>query len=126
MAGKQILVVEDNDKNMKLFRDVLQATGYRTLEASTGEQALALASEHRPALVLMDIQLPDMDGLEALDRLRTDERSAAIPVLAVTAQAMHGDRERFAAAGFDGYLAKPVDIDELLEIVMQHCEGPDA
>jgi two-component system cell cycle response regulator DivK len=118
-------VVEDNDRNMKLFRDVLQAAGYHILEASTGGQALALASEHRPALVLMDIQLTDMDGLEALDRLRTDERTAAIPVLAVTAQAMRGDRERFTAAGFDGYLAKPVDVDGLIEIVRQHCEGSD-
>jgi two-component system cell cycle response regulator DivK len=125
MAGRQILVVEDNDKNMKLFRDVLQATGYRTLEASTAGEALALAREHRPALVLMDIQLPDMDGLQALGMLRMDERTAAIPVLAVTAQAMRGDRERFTAAGFDGYLAKPVDIDGLLEVVRQHCEGGD-
>jgi two-component system cell cycle response regulator DivK len=125
MAGKQILVVEDNVKNMKLFRDVLQATGYRTLEASTGGRGLALASEHRPALVLMDIQLPDMDGLEVLGRLRMDARTAAIPVLAVTAQAMRGDRERFTAAGFDGYVAKPVDIDGLLDIVRQHCEGGD-
>ncbi len=102
---------------------MLRATGYRTLEASTGGQALTLATRHRPALVLMDIRLPDMDGLEALGRLRMDERTAAIPVFAVTAQAMRGDRERFMAAGFDGYLAKPVDIDELIEIVRQHCEG---
>ena len=125
MAGKQILVVEDNDRNMKLFRDVLQVTGYSTLEASTGRQALALAREHRPDLVLMDIQLPDMDGLEALGRLRMDERTAAIPVLAVTAQAMRGDHERFTAAGFDGYLAKPVDVDGLIEIVRQHCKESD-
>ena len=125
MAREQILVVEDNEKNLKLLRDVLQATGYRTLEASTGGQALMLATEHRPALVLMDIRLPDMDGVEALGRLRMDERTAAIPVLAVTAQAMRGDRERFMAAGFDGYLSKPVDVDELLEIVRQHCEGGD-
>ena len=117
MAGEQILVVEDNDRNMKLFRDVLQATG------STGGEALTLATEHRPALVLMDIQLPDMDGLEALGRLRMDARTAAIPVLALTAQAMRGDSERFTAAGFDGYVAKPVDIDGLIEIVAQHCEG---
>ena len=123
MAGEQILVVEDNERNMKLFRDVLQATGYRTLEASTAGEALTLATEHRPALVLMDIQLPDMDGLEALGRLRMDARTAAIPVLALTAQAMRGDRERFTAAGFDGYVAKPVDIDGLIEIVAQHCEG---
>ena len=126
MARRQILVVEDNEKNMKLFRDVLQATGYQTLEASTAGEALTLASEHRPALVLMDIQLPDMDGLEALARLRMDERTAAIPVLAVTAQAMRGDRERFTVVGFDGYLSKPVDVDELLEIVGRHCEGGDA
>jgi two-component system, cell cycle response regulator DivK len=123
MAGEQILVVEDNAKNMKLLRDVLQATGYRTLEASTGGQALTLATEHRPALVLMDIRLPDMDGVEALSRLRMDERTASIPVLAVTAQAMEGDSERFKGAGFDGYLSKPVDIDELLTTVEQHCGG---
>jgi len=123
MAGEQILVVEDNEKNMKLFRDVLQATGYRTLEASTGRQALMLATEHEPALVLMDIRLPDMDGVEALSRLRMDERTASIPVLAVTAQAMKTDRERFMEAGFDGYVSKPVDIDELLTTVEQHCGG---
>jgi two-component system, cell cycle response regulator DivK len=121
MAGEQILVVEDNEKNMKLFRDVLRATGYRTLEASTGGQALLLAATHRPALVLMDIRLPDMTGVEALSRLRRNEPTARIPVLALTAQAMKGDRERFIEAGFDGYLSKPVDIDELLTTVEQHC-----
>jgi two-component system, cell cycle response regulator DivK len=121
MAGEQILVVEDNEKNMKLLRDVLQAAGYRTLEASTGGQALMLANEHRPALVLMDIRLPDMDGVEALGRLRMGERTASIPVLAVTAQAMKGDSERFKAAGFDGYLSKPLDIDELLVTVELWC-----
>jgi two-component system cell cycle response regulator DivK len=123
MAGEQILVVEDNDNNMKLFRDVLRATGYRTLEASTGGQALVLAATHGPALVLMDIRLPDMSGFEALSRLRMDARTASIPVLAVTAQAMTGDRERLEEAGFDGYLSKPVDIDELLTTVEQHCRG---
>ena len=122
MARDQVLVVEDNARNMKLFRDVLQATGYRTLEASTGGQALTLAAEHGPALVLMDIRLPDMDGAEALGRLRVDGRTATIPVLAVTAQAMKGDRERFSEAGFDGYLSKPIDIDELLSAVERHCE----
>jgi two-component system, cell cycle response regulator DivK len=121
MAGQQILVVEDNAKNMTLLRDVLRATGYRTLEASTGGHALKLATEHGPALVLMDIRLPDMDGVEALSRLRMDERTAFIPVLAITAQAMKGDSERFKEAGFDGYLSKPVDIDELLATVEQHC-----
>ena len=123
MAGEQILVVEDNGKSMKLFRDVLQATGYRTLEATTGGQAVELASEHGPDLVLMDIRLPDFDGIEALCRLRADDRTAAIPVLALTAQAMEGDRERFLAAGFDGYLSKPVNVVELLSIVRQHCDG---
>jgi two-component system, cell cycle response regulator DivK len=123
MAGAQILVVEDNAKNMNLLRDVLRATGYRTLEASTGEQALMLATEHGPALVLMDVRLPDMDGVEALSRLRMDARTASIPVLAVTAQAMKGDRERFKQAGFDGYLSKPIDIDEFLTTVEQHCGG---
>jgi two-component system cell cycle response regulator DivK len=121
MSGEQILVVEDNEKNMKLLRDVLRATGYRMLEASTGDQALMLATEHGPALVLMDVRLPDMDGVEALSRLRMDERTASIPVLAVSAQAMKVDWERFKEAGFDGYLSKPVDIDELLTTVEQHC-----
>jgi two-component system cell cycle response regulator DivK len=123
MAGEQILVVEDNEKNMKLVRDVLQASGYRTLEATTGGRAVELATEHGPELVLMDIQLPDIDGLEALGRLRADERTASIPVLAVTAQAMHGDRERFLAAGFDDYISKPVDVVELVATVKQHCDG---
>jgi len=122
-AGERILVVEDNPKNMKLVRDVLQATGYRILEATTGGRAVELASEHRPDLVLMDIQLPDIDGVEALVRLRADERTAAIPVLALTAQAMEGDRERFLAAGFDGYVSKPVDIVALVATVKQHCDG---
>jgi two-component system cell cycle response regulator DivK len=123
MTGERILVVEDNEKNMKLFRDVLVATGYRTLEATTGIEAIDLASEHTPDLVLMDIQLPDLDGVQALRRLREDQRTAGIPVLALTAQAMRGDRERFLAAGFDGYLSKPVDVRELIGTVRDHCRG---
>jgi two-component system cell cycle response regulator DivK len=123
MAGEQILVVEDNEKNMKLFRDVLQAKGYRTLEASSGGRAVELAIEHRPDLVLMDIQLPDVDGVEALGRLRADDQTASIPVLALTAQAMEGDRERFLAAGFDGYISKPVNIVAFVDSVEQHCGG---
>jgi CheY-like chemotaxis protein len=122
MAGERVLVVEDNDKNMKLVRDVLQATGYSTLEATTGEEAVELALSQAPALVLMDVQLPGIDGVEALERMRQNERTASIPVLALTAQAMSGDRERFLEAGFDGYLAKPVDVHELIEAVREHCD----
>lgn len=123
MTGERILVVEDNEKNMKLFRDVLAATGYRTLEATTGGEAIDMASEHTPDLVLMDIQLPDLDGVQALRRLRADARTATIPVLALTAQAMRGDRERFLAEGFDGYVSKPVNVRELVQVVRQHCDG---
>ena len=123
MAGEEILVVEDNEKNMKLFRDVLQATGYRTLEATSGEEAIEIVRLHEPALVLMDVQLPGADGVETLARLREDERTAATPVLAVTAQAMRGDRERFLEAGFDGYLSKPVDVLELIAAVKELCGG---
>jgi two-component system cell cycle response regulator DivK len=119
VAGERILVVEDNEKNMKLFRDVLLASGYRTIEAATGRQAIALAAEHKPDLVLMDIQLPEIGGVDALRCLRADERTASIPVLALTAQAMHGDRERFLTAGFDGYASKPVNVVELLGTVRQ-------
>jgi two-component system cell cycle response regulator DivK len=122
-AASQILVVEDNDKNMKLFRDILAAKGYRTLEATTGGEAVALAAEHLPDLVLMDIQLPDIDGVAALGRLRADGRTASLPVLALTAQAMEGDRERFLAAGFDGYVSKPVNITEFVATVQRYCEG---
>ena len=123
MTGEWILVVEDNEKNMKLFRDVLSATEYRTLEATTGGEAVELATQQAPDLVLMDIQMPEVDGVEALRRLRGDDRTAAIPVLAVTAQAMQGDRERFLAEGFDGYLSKPVNVRELLGTVRQHFDG---
>jgi two-component system cell cycle response regulator DivK len=122
MTGPQVLVVEDNERNMKLFRDVLESSGYRTLEATTGERAVELVVEHCPDLVLMDIQLPGIDGVEALGRLRAEERTASVPVLALTAQAMDGDRERFLAAGFDGYLSKPVDISVFVATVRRYCE----
>ena len=123
MADPQVLVVEDNEKNMKLFRDVLVATGHRTLEATTGGQAVELATAHSPDLVLMDIQLPDIGGVEALGRLRADTRTASLPVVALTAQALEGDRERFLAAGFDAYLSKPVNIADLIATVKQYCAG---
>jgi two-component system cell cycle response regulator DivK len=123
MAAERILLVEDNTKSRKLFGDVLHARGYATLEATTGTEAVELAVQHGPDLVLMDIRLPDIDGVESLGRLRADERTAAIPVIAVTAQAMHGDREEFLAAGFDGYLSKPVDVLEMVETVRAHLDG---
>ena len=121
MPDERILLVEDNALNMKLLRDVLVATGYHTIEATTGGDAVSLATEHVPSLVLMDIELPDIDGVETLHRLRADARTTDIPVVAVTAQAMRGDRERFLAEGFDGYVAKPVDLRELLASVRFYC-----
>ena len=126
MTEARVLVVEDNVKNMKLFRDVLEAAGYDTLEATTGGQAVDLATEHLPDLVLMDIQLPDIDGAEALARLRADDRTASLPILALTAQAMEGDRERFLAAGFDGYLSKPVDVSDFVATVKRHCASGES
>jgi len=123
MTGERILVVEDNEKNMKLFRDVLSATGYRTLEATTGGEAVEMATRHVPDLVLMDIQMPDFDGVQALRRLRADTRTASLRILAVTAQAMQGDREHFLAEGFDGYLSKPVNVQELLGTVRRYVDG---
>lgn len=122
MAGELVLIVEDNAKNLKLVRDLLQFRGYRTLEASTAEDGLALASEHRPDLVLMDIQLPDLDGVSALNRLRDDPATAGLRIVALTAFAMQADRERLLAAGFDGYLAKPIDVRGLPEQVRRFCE----
>jgi two-component system cell cycle response regulator DivK len=121
MTSPQILVVEDNERNMKLFCDLLQASGFGTLEATTGERAVEVALEHRPDLVLMDIQLPGIDGIEALGRLRADDRFASVPVLALTVQAMEGDRERFLSAGFDGYLSKPVDVTDFVATVKRYC-----
>jgi CheY-like chemotaxis protein len=107
-----VLIVEDNLRNLKLVRDVLEHVGYRTLEATTAEDGLALAREHRPDLVLMDVQLPGIDGVQALGRLRADPATSGIPVVAVTAFAMKDDGARFVAAGFDGYVEKPISVRE--------------
>jgi two-component system cell cycle response regulator DivK len=122
MADESVLVVEDNDKNLKLMRDLLRLRGYQVLEGRTAEQGLRLAAERTPDIVLMDIQLPDMDGISALKRLRTNPATAAIPVVALTAFAMKDDRERFLAAGFDGYLPKPIDIRALPDQVRAFIE----
>ena len=117
MAGELILIVEDNEKNRKLVRDVLQFKGYRTLEAETGEIGLALARESLPALILMDIQLPGMNGIDALGHLRADPRTRHIPVIAVTASAMMQDRQKILAAGFDAYQSKPIDVKGFVQLV---------
>ena len=119
MAGELILIVEDNEKNLKLVRDVLQFKGYQTVEASNGEDGVRLAKERHPALVLMDIQLPGMNGIEALQRLRADPVTRGIPVIAVTASAMTQDRRQILAAGFDGYQAKPISVKGFLQAVRE-------
>jgi two-component system, cell cycle response regulator DivK len=121
MASELILIIEDNEKNLKLVRDLLQVKGYRTLEAGAAELGIELARRHLPQLILMDIQLPGMDGVRALDQLRSAPVTANIPVIALTAFAMQDDRQRFRSAGFDGYLVKPINIRELLEAVGDFC-----
>ncbi len=117
MAGELILIVEDNEKNRKLVRDVLQVKGYQTIETETAEQGLKLALENSPALILMDIQLPGMDGITALKQLRADPKTKEIPVVAVTASAMTNNRETMLAEGFDGYQTKPISINDFLDEV---------
>jgi two-component system cell cycle response regulator DivK len=119
MANELILIVEDNDKNLKLVRDVLQHQGYQTIEAGTGEEGVRLARERHPALVLMDIQLPGIDGIEALGQLRADPTTRAIPVMAVTASVMAHDRKKIMAAGFDGYQTKPIRLRDFIEAVRE-------
>ena len=125
MAGELILVVEDNEKNRKLVRDLLTVKGYVVVETETGEEALTLAQSRRPALVLMDIQLPGIDGIETLRRLRADASTASIPVVAVTASAMTQDRQKIVAAGFDGYQAKPLSVRPFLELVREVLDRPE-
>jgi len=118
-----ILIVEDNEKNLKLVRDVLQVKGHRTLEAVTGEDGVRLAKEHAPDLVLMDIQLPGISGIEALRRLRADPATARIPAAAVTASVMQQDRRLITEAGFDAYVAKPINLKEFLDTVNRLLGG---
>ena len=119
MANELILIVEDNPKNLKLVRDTLQVRGYRTIEAGTGEEGVQLAREQHPALVLMDIQLPGISGVEAFRQLRADPATRTIPVVAVTASVMAQERQKVMAAGFDGFQGKPISVRELLETVRQ-------
>jgi len=119
MANELILIVEDNEKNLKLVRDVLQFRGYLTLEATTGEDGVRQAKARTPDLILMDIQLPGMDGITALGELRADPATRAIPVIAVTASAMTHDRKKIMAAGFDGYQSKPIKVKELMDVIRE-------
>ena len=117
-----ILIVEDNDKNLKLVRDVLQVKGYATVDAGTGEDGIRLAREKKPDLILMDIQLPGMNGIEALGVLRSDPETAGIPVVAVTASVMPQDRNKITEAGFDAYVGKPINLKEFLDTVRRVLE----
>ena len=126
MTNELILIIEDNEKNRKLVRDVLQYKGYKTLEAETGEDGVRLAQESSPALILMDIQLPGMNGIEALGRLRADPKTKKIPVIAVTASAMTHDRAKIMAAGFDGYQSKPINVKEFRVAVREMLDRPRA
>ena len=108
---KTVLVVEDNERNRKLLRTILRHRGFEVVECDDGEPALELAARHAPSLILMDIELPKVSGIEALRRLRADARTAAIPVVAVTASVTSSERERVVAAGFSGYISKPIDVE---------------
>ena len=119
-----ILIVEDNDKNMKLARDILRAKGYDTLEAVNGEDGVRLALQHKPDLVLMDIQLPDINGIQAFQRIRANAETADTPVVAFTASVTANDRSRIGDAGFDGLLSKPVNLKDFLETIKRVLEGP--
>ena len=120
---KTILIVEDNDLNMKLFRDLLKAHDYETLETRDGMEALAMAREHKPDLILMDIQLPGVSGLEVTRQIKADDDIKSIPVVAVTAFAMKGDEDRIREGGCEAYIAKPIRIDELISTVRRFVDG---
>jgi two-component system cell cycle response regulator DivK len=124
MASELILITEDNEKSRKLMRELLRVKGYQTIETETAEEGIRIAQESRPALILMDLQLPGMDGFAALASLRADPRTQAIPVIAVTASAMTHSRPQILAAGFDGYQGKPINLKEFLEVVRQMLDSP--
>ena len=124
MANELILIVEDNDKNMKLARDILQVKGYRTIEAESAEAGVPLATAQKPDLVLMDIHLPGMNGIEALKRLRASPETDRIPVLAFTASVMPQDRKEIMSAGFDGFVSKPINLKEFIASIANALGKP--
>jgi two-component system cell cycle response regulator DivK len=117
MANELILIVEDNETNRKLLRDVLQFKGYRTIEAEMGEDGVTLAMQHKPDLILMDYQLPGIDGIEAFRRIRNSSDTAHIPIVAVTASAMPEEAKKMKEAGFDGFLTKPINVKGFVQFV---------
>ena len=117
MDQKKILIVEDNELNMKLFHDLLEVHGYTTLQTKDGREALQLAREHRPDLILMDIQLPEVSGLEVTNWIKADDELKSIPVIAVTAFAMKGDEEKIRSGGCEAYIAKPISVNSFLETI---------
>ena len=119
-----VLIIDDNQKNRKLARDVLRAAGFRTLEAGTGAEGIAIATEHLPDVILMDLQLPDMDGTDALRSLRDRARTARLPVVALSAHRLESESDWLLAAGFAGYLEKPINVGGFAEQVRRHCAGP--
>ena len=123
MVSALILIVEDNPRNLKLIRDILQFRGYTTLEAETGEAGVTLARERQPALILMDVQLPGMDGRAATKALKADPSMQKIPVIAMTAFAMKGDKESLLAEGFDGYMSKPINTKEIPQLIERYLDG---
>jgi two-component system, cell cycle response regulator DivK len=122
MAGELVLIIEDNEKNRKLVRDVLNVKGYKTIESETAEEGLKLAIENLPSLILMDIQLPGMDGIAALKHLKTNSGTKSIPVIAITASAMTYNRVTMLAEGFDGFQSKPISVKDFLEEVRRVLE----
>jgi len=121
--SKTVLIVEDNELNMKLFHDLLEAQGYDTLQTKDGREALQLAREHHPDLVLMDIQLPEVSGLEVTKWIKEDDKLRDIPVIAVTAFAMKGDEEKIRQGGCEAYIAKPISVSEFLETVQKFIDA---
>lgn len=118
-----VLIVDDNEKNVKLARDVLRAAGFRTLEAANGAEGMALANEHLPSVILMDLRLPDMDGADAARKLANGARTSAIPVVALSALALEGGVAWLLTNGFAGHLEKPIDIQEFPHQVRRYCGG---
>jgi len=120
MSGKNVMVVEDNEKNRKLMRVVLKAKGYNVIEATTGEEAMSTLKKQKPDIILMDIQLPGIDGITLIKQIKVDENTKDIPIIAVTAYAMKGDEQKMISSGCDGYISKPIDTHELPNIIEQY------